>query len=171
MTARTIFGIVVLLLGACGSSDRNISVEGDYKFIFKMNAGAFELAILHYLITPDKAYYLWFRDDVVVAVPDGIEPGANSYALEPGGRFAGVVYPGKRYQAVGRLHPRGQGAPRLETEEDEADQFTLALDFREAMRDQRMSQIPETYDDKPVDVLFVASFGPTGVELEMPPNP
>lgn len=97
--------VLLMLLVACGSSDRNISIEGRYKFIYVSNAGDFELAILHYLMTQDKAYYLW------------------------------------------------------------------ALDFREAMRDMRMSKITETYDGNPVDVLFVASFGPTGAELAMPETP
>jgi hypothetical protein len=151
MTKRLAFALLFMVLAACEAPDRSasddgsVSIEGRYDLVFR-NAGYFELGILNFLVTQDQAYYLWFSSEVIVEPPNDVQPGANTYALEYGGRFAGVAFPGYQYQAVGFMRP----------------------DFREKYSTHPIANLPTTYDGKPVTVIRVISFGPPGKKLKKP---
>jgi hypothetical protein len=163
MIIRAIPILIAALLVAC-SSNRGDSVEGTYQMFVENNPGQGSIAIMHFLVTGDTAYYLWFRDDVIVTVPEGVKAGANSFALETSGGIVGVLYPGMPYQAVGSIHTpdRPPVKPRAEAESP------TSFDLRLLAAAMRMARIPKRYDDKPVQVLYVASFGPQGERLPMP---
>ena len=163
MIARAIPISIAVLLVAC-SSNQGDSIEGTYTMFNETNPGAGSVAITHYLVTADTAYYLWFRDDVIVTAPEGVEAGANAFALETSEGIAGFLYPGMPYQAVGRIHTRDSPPVDPAAEGESPTSFDLRL-LGAALR---MSRIPETYGSKPVQVLHVASFGPPGRRLPMP---
>ena len=162
MVVRAIPILVAVLLLAC-SSDRGDSFEGTYEMFVEMVPGQ-GVAVMHFLVTDETAYYLWFRDDVIVAVPDGVQSGANTFALETRRGIAGTLFPGTPYQAVGGIYTADNPPiePRAEGESP------TSVDLRLLAAAMRMSRIPGSYDDKPVQVLYVASFGPQGKRLAIP---